>query len=74
MTDSHQFETNENVDDDNHSHSSLHLDTFMKRRKKKLVANGKSISVPKKALTAYAIFVKKKRKDYQDKIKKGEMK
>lgn len=46
----------------------------MKRRKKKLVSKGKTISVPKKPLTAYAIFVKKMRKDYQDKIKSEEMK
>jgi hypothetical protein len=45
----------------------------MKRRKKKLVSKGKTISVPKKPLTAYAIFVKKKRKDYQDAIKRGEI-
>ena len=35
----------------------------MKRRKKKLVGNGVSLSVPKKSLTAYAIFVKKKRRE-----------
>lgn len=46
----------------------------MKRRKKKLVSKGKIISVPKKPLTAYAIFVKKMRKDYQDMIKQGNMK
>ena len=38
------------------------------------MSKGKTISVPKKPLTAYAIFVKKMRKDYQDKIKSEEMK
>lgn len=51
----------------------LNLNSFMKRRKKKLESKGKVISVPKKPLTAYAIFVKKKRKDYHDAIKKGEL-
>jgi hypothetical protein len=45
----------------------------MKRRKKKLFSKGKTISVPKKPLTAYAIFVKKMRKDYQDMLKEGEL-
>jgi hypothetical protein len=39
-----------------------------------LISKGKTISVPKKPLTAYAIFVKKMRKDYQDRIKSKEMK
>ena len=39
-------------------HQTLHLENFMKRRKKKLFSKGKTISVPKKPLTAYAIFVK----------------
>lgn len=60
--------------DDSHGHPTpLNLESFMKRRKKKLVSKGKTISVPKKPLTAYAIFVKKMRKDYQDAIKRGEM-
>ena len=33
-------------------------ETILKRRKKKLQGNGVSVSVPKKGLTAYAIFVK----------------
>lgn len=34
-------------------------ESILKRRKKKLQGNGVSLSVPKKSLTAYAIFVKK---------------
>lgn len=43
-------------------------DQILKRRKKKLVGKGINLSVPKKALTAYAIFVKQKRKemDYKE--------
>ena len=33
-------------------------ESILKRRKKKLQGNGVSVSVPKKGLTAYAIFVK----------------
>lgn len=51
----------------------LDISTFMKRRKKKLYTKGKAISVPKKPLTAYAIFVKKMRKDYQEMLKSGEI-
>ena len=38
-------------------------ETILKRRKKKIVGNGVSLSVPKKSLTAYAIFVKQKRRE-----------
>lgn len=34
-------------------------ESILKRWKKKLQGNGVSLSVPKKSLTAYAIFVKK---------------
>ncbi len=34
-----------------------------------MFAKGKTISVPKKPLTAYAIFVKKMRRDYQQMLK-----
>lgn len=70
--DNEYFESHESHDEEG-SHKHLNLESFMKRRKKKLVSKGKTISVPKKPLTAYAIFVKKMRKDYQDKIKSGEM-
>jgi len=71
-----QFMESHDIQEDSHPHSIKHLnlESFMKRRKKKLVSKGKTISVPKKPLTAYAIFVKKMRKDYQDAIKSGEMK
>ena len=41
------------------------FDFFQKRRKKKLKGGlEQTVSVPKKPLTAYAIFVKKTRKEY----------
>lgn len=55
------------------SSNNLNIQSFMKRRKKKLFTGGKTISVPKKPLTAYAIFVKKMRSDYQRMLKSGEM-
>lgn len=41
-------------------------DSLLKRRKKKLQGKGITLAVPKKALTAYAIFVKQKRRELQD--------
>lgn len=40
--------------------------SLLKRRKKKLQGKGITLAVPKKALTAYAIFVKQKRRELQD--------
>lgn len=40
--------------------------SLLKRRKKKLQSNGIMLSIPKKALTAYAIFVKQKRRELKD--------
>lgn len=41
-------------------------DSLLKRRKKKLQGKGITLAVPKKSLTAYAIFVKQKRRELQD--------
>lgn len=41
-------------------------ESLLKRRKKKLQGKGITLAVPKKALTAYAIFVKQKRRELQD--------
>ena len=46
--------------------SSEYDDSLLKRRKKKLQGKGITLAVPKKALTAYAIFVKQKRREMQD--------
>jgi hypothetical protein len=46
--------------------SSEYDDALLKRRKKKLQGKGITLAVPKKALTAYAIFVKQKRRELQD--------
>lgn len=40
--------------------------SLLKRRKKKLQGKGITLAVPKKSLTAYAIFVKQKRREMQD--------
>lgn len=40
--------------------------SLLKRRKKKLQGKGITLAVPKRSLTAYAIFVKQKRREMQD--------
>lgn len=41
-------------------------ESLLKRRKKKLQGKGITVALPKKSLTAYAIFVKQKRRELQD--------
>jgi hypothetical protein len=45
----HYYHEHEEDHDESHSTSKKHLnlETFMKRRKKKLISKGKTISVPK---------------------------
>jgi hypothetical protein len=49
----------ERVSIQNHVDNYDYDESILKRRKKKLQGKGVSLSVPKKSLTAYAIFVKK---------------